>query len=276
MKKRSLLLITMSTIIATLFFHTRVVKSEIVREYDSFNSDTLDETSITVLNWNIHKEVEDSLWIFDFTSLIDSYSPDIITLQEAQTHKNIETALGQRGYVFAANIENAEGVGAGVLTASGAKPSQFKTRHTLDYEPFLNTPKISLSTQYHLKPSNKILKVINVHGINFVSMKKFGNQMRTIEDAIDAHPGPVVLIGDFNTWKRERMETLLAVASRQKLTQVAFSPEDSTELKHFANAPLDHIFYSEELTLIEDTPAVLGQIESSDHKPLIATFALKS
>lgn len=276
MKKVSLLLAVLGTVIVTILFNTRVIKSEIVHQYDSFYSDTIDETSITVLNWNIHKEVEDSLWIFDFTSLIRNYSPDIITLQEARSHKNIETALGERGYVFAANIENPAGVGAGVLTASGAKPSQFKTRYTTDNEPILNTPKISLSTQYQLKPSNKILKVINVHGINFVSMKKFTNQMSTIEEAINGHKGPVVLIGDFNTWKQERMNTLLAVAYRQNLTQVAFSPEDSTKLKHFVNAPLDHIFYSEELTLIGDTPAVLGEIESSDHKPLIATFALKS
>lgn len=276
MKKVSIGLTIFAVIVITVFFQNRLVKSDLVHEHNQFHSDTIDETSITVLNWNIHKEVEDSLWIFDFTSLIQQYSPDIITLQEAQKHHNIDRALGNRGYVFAANIENSDGVGAGVLTASGAKPSHFKTRHTTDYEPFLQTPKISLSTKYQLKPSNEILQVINVHGINFVSMKKFVKQMVSIEEAIKAHAGPVVLIGDFNTWKSERMDALLEITSRQNLNQVSFSPEDSVHIKHFVNAPLDHIFYSDELLLLEDTPAVLGQVESSDHKPLLATFALKS
>lgn len=278
MKKISavLAIIGISISLSILFHHNKLVKSEIVHKHDRFYSDTIDETSITVLNWNIHKEVEDSLWIFDFTSLVQQYTPDIITLQEAQHHENLEGALGNRGYVFAANIENSDGIGAGVLTASGAKPSYYKPHHTEHSEPLLNTPKISLSTKYQLKPSDEVLQVINVHGINFVSMKKFTSQLKNIEEAIKAHIGPVVLMGDFNTWKSERMDALLDITSRQNLTQVAFSPEDSTDIKHFVNAPLDHIFYSDELTLIEDTPAVLGQIESSDHKPLIATFALKS
>jgi len=245
--------------------------------YESFYTDTIDDSSITILNWNIHKEVDNALWVTDFQSILGTYSPDIITLQEARSTASFKNALGEdRGYIFAPNIRDGNGNSSGVLTASQAEPSNFLYKLSENYEPILNTPKIILTTTYELRPSMKELQVINVHGINFVSLEKFNDQMIQIEESIKSHIGPQLIIGDFNTWKETRMSILFSIAERHSLSQVAFSSTDSSEVKHFMNSPLDHIFYSNDLRLHTNSSNVLEEILSSDHKPLVATFSLEN
>ena len=100
--------------------------------------------------------------------------------------------------------------------------------------------------------------------------------MKAIEERIQSHTGPQLIIGDFNTWKQARLDVVTTIANRHDLLQVKFSTSDSTELKHFMNNPLDHIYYSDDLILETASSNVFEDINSSDHKPLLATFALKN
>ncbi len=254
----------------------RPVVSDNILKYDQFQQTALNDSAITLLNWNIHKKVNCSKWLRDFTSLLEKHTPDIIALQEAKSNDIFREVLGKKkGYIFAANVSNSKGINSGVLTASGANPVHYKHSLSQDLEPLLNTPKIVLSTKYRLLPSNKTLQVINVHGINFVNSSKFHNQMSEIEKQIKKHIGPVLLVGDFNTWKKKRLEILTKLIKRQNLKSVDFNPSDSIHIKHFMNSPLDHIFYSDDLELHQNSFDVVEQISSSDHKPLLATFSVK-
>ncbi len=273
--KTTLILSLILTSFLIFTFRLRSADKHSAQQFSSYNVNSISDSSITILNWNIHKEVSNKVWVDDFGSILGNYSPDIITLQEAKSSVNVQNILGEnRGYIYAPNVQNRRGQSSGVLTASNATPASYCYQLTTNYEPILNTPKIYLTTIYQLHPSNEKLQVINVHGINFVSLDKFESQMNSIEQSIKNHEGPQLLIGDFNTWKKARWQILSLITQRQNLSQVTFSPSDSSEVKHFLSSPLDHIFYSDDLTLKLNSSNVLENINSSDHKPLLATFAL--
>ncbi len=277
MKKAKTAVLLTLILISFLLYHIRLraASPHSAHQFISLSENLISDSSITVLNWNIHKEVSNEIWAEDFSSMINLHVPDIITLQEARSNEQFQSVLGdQRGYVFAPNVENRKGNSSGVLTASSANPESFSYSLTENYEPLLNTPKVYLTTTYKLSPSNQKLQVINVHGINFVSLKKFIQQMTSIEESIQNHAGPQLVIGDFNTWKQSRLDILSAIAHRQNLSQVKFANGDSSEVKQFMNNPLDHILHSNDLQLKLNSSDVLEHITSSDHKPLLATFVL--
>lgn len=235
----------------------------------------IEDSLITLLNWNIHKEVENDFWQKECAELISTYSPDIITFQEAKVASSLNSLFQNGEFVFAPNVTNNNGSASGVLTASKSESITRRVLTTKDREPLLATPKISLLTTYSLMPSQEILKVVNVHAINFVTLEKFKRQLEQIEESLSAHAGPILLTGDFNTWKKERFRLLEELAGRLSLKQVRFSKEDQGHVKSFMDNPLDHIYFSEHLELYQSSADVVKGSFSSDHKPIVASFRLK-
>jgi endonuclease/exonuclease/phosphatase (EEP) superfamily protein YafD len=232
----------------------------------------LNETAIRVLNWNIAKNNEDRDWQTDFDWILDRYCPDLIFLQEfslCARSKNFK--LAELSWSFAPNfIDQYHNIYAGVLTASRAACVTHRAVMTEHFEPVSKTPKVSLVTEHPFAQGT--LLTINSHLINFVDLVKFRAQLHELETAIAAHSGAIIFSGDFNTWNRSRLQSLDQMAHRLGLTRAQFPATEAQNLKRFLmSPPLDHIFYRG-LQQNNLHARVLGDIHSSDHKPMLVEF----
>jgi endonuclease/exonuclease/phosphatase (EEP) superfamily protein YafD len=229
----------------------------------------LDSSSIKVLNWNIYKGKKIN-WDRDFRRLLQKQ--DIILIQEAYLNRKMINTLDieKLRWNFATNfISILEDIPTGVLTASKTNPLSSNFLKTKYHEPILKTPKVSLLTKYQLSNSKKVLLIINVHGINFVSLNAFKSQMDDLEKILQKHSGPLIFAGDFNTWKKKRLKVLIEMVKRQNLKSINFKPDFR---KTMFGYPLDHIFF---VGLEVQDHRVLKHVTSSDHKPMLAEFLLE-
>jgi len=233
-----------------------------------------------VLTWNIEKKGNDKKWINDFLFISRELKPDIILLQEARLNTGLKYVLEveKMGWTFSPNIiETKRNTYSGVLTASKVNPLAEKPQISNYVEPFARTPKATLIIKYLLSPSQESLLVVNIHGINFVNLEKFKEQLTEINDSISDHDGPIIFSGDFNTRSLERLNYLSGeLKEKLDLEPVRFTQENNKEIKRFFfSPPLDHVFYRG-LKVKEGSPDVLGDISSSDHKPLFVEFKIKN
>jgi endonuclease/exonuclease/phosphatase (EEP) superfamily protein YafD len=118
--------------------------------------------------------------------------------------------------------------------------------------------------------------VVNVHGINFkIGLDDFRDQLGEIFERIADHRGPVVLAGDFNTWRERRLAFLVEKAEAAGLAAVDFSPEIH-RIESRSDNPLDHIFYSRDfLSPRTGSSDVLEEAKTSDHRPLYVELRLR-
>ena len=118
--------------------------------------------------------------------------------------------------------------------------------------------------------SGESLRMINVHMINFVKIKKFLAQVEQIEFALAKDESPLILSGDFNTWNKKRMQIIERLTRKYGLQSVDFA--GNRHQKAPFPYPLDHIFYKK---LKLQKAEVLPEIVTSDHKPLLVSFSSK-
>jgi endonuclease/exonuclease/phosphatase (EEP) superfamily protein YafD len=238
-----------------------------------------------VLVWNIHKEGNSRDWVEDYGKIYEDKRPDIILLQEARLNTGLKYALHrtskEMGWIFSPNIiETNHDTYSGVLTASKVKPYEQHSITTEGLEPVVKTPKTSLITTYKLSPSNKLLLVVNIHGINMANFEKFKAQLFKIVNRISGYNGPIIFAGDFNTRNKERLRFLSSeLKDKLGLETVSFTKEDKKAIKRFpfSTTPLDNIFYSyRDLEVKQESPDVLETIKSSDHKPLFVEFKVRN
>lgn len=236
----------------------------------------LERSSITVLNWNIAKNNHDRLWLQDFHSILQHYRPDLIFLQEVRFGLDAAHAidLPAMSWSYAPNLIDAHHQAySGVLTAAKTNPLQSRALVTEHFEPIVQTPKVSLVTEYPLSDRPETLLAINSHLINFVDLDTFRTQLRDLEQAVAAHQGPIIFAGDFNTWSGSRSLALAQAANRLGLQAATFTPDDYRKIKRFLlSPPLDYIFY-QQLREHRVNARVLHHIISSDHKPLLTEFS---
>ena len=255
----------------------------IIIEENTFSTQSLNDSSIKVLVWNIHKEGNSREWAGDYGKIYEEKKPDIIVIQEARLNTGLKHALKtskEMGWIFSSNIEEQNhDTYSGVLTASRAKPSEQYSITTEGLEPIFKTPKTSLITTYKLIPSNKLLLVVNIHGINMANLEKFKAQLFKVVNSVNIHNGPIIFAGDFNTRNEDRLSFLYReLGDKLGLEAVHFTKEDKKEIKHFifSPIPLDHIFYSsKDLEVKKNSPDVMETIKSSDHKALFVEFKVR-
>jgi endonuclease/exonuclease/phosphatase (EEP) superfamily protein YafD len=224
----------------------------------------------TLLNWNVHKNNHALAWLEDFSKLLRHYRPELILFQEYQTmnRKSVLDKHLEYGYGFFPNIVWKHNL-YGLITASRAQIVDLDYYMTDAVEPIIKTPKVTLETTYKIDTERK-LRVVNVHMINFVKIGKFLMQIGQIEKALAKDDAALILAGDFNTWNRKRMHILQKLCERYGLRDVRFLHQKHQKAPF--PYPLDHIFYKD-LTL--ERAEVLSEIETSDHKPLLVTFSTK-
>lgn len=212
-----------------------------------------------VLVWNVHKG-EDPQMLIDFSAL--SRDAEVSLFQEAIDAKTWAPTLAKENQTYQWNLARAfktNGHHTGVATGSSVLPFQKIGYRTLNSEPVTNTPKTMLMTDY-LMNNGEILRVLNVHGINFVLNSIFNNQVDQMVEILKDHQGPLIVAGDFNTWNAGRLDYLKKSLLKLQLSEVDFG----------ADAPwLDHVF-SRGLSVVRKN--VFKEINSSDHKPLSVEF----
>jgi len=221
---------------------------------------------ITLLTWNMFKQSR-SNWLTDFQQL--SHNQDLLILQEATMDKSLDSALSASPYHWLMTTafyyqDNA----TGVLTASRI-PS---TRHCALYtnEPLIRVPKSILLSTYPLAGTDQRLLVANVHGINFsLGVESYREQFKALGKILHNHSGPIILAGDFNSWREDRQTILDQLGKELSLQQVEY--ESRHRITVFGN-PIDHVYYRG-LQLVQ---ASSQHVTSSDHNPLLVTFTLST
>lgn len=217
---------------------------------------------IAVLTWNMYKQSRPN-WAKDFQRL--SKDQDLLLLQEAYMDKDLGSALAKSPYNWAMTTAFFyQDTATGVLTAS---PSESDSHCALfAKEPVIQTPKSILVSTYPITGNHQKLLVANVHGINFtLGLESYRQQFKALRQVIQNHQGPLILAGDFNSWRKDRQAILDQLADELSLRRVGY--DSHQRITVFGN-PIDHVYYRN----LEVIQASSPKVSSSDHNPLLVTF----
>lgn len=224
--------------------------------------DAIDANGFALLNWNIEKAKHPD-WASDLERL--GTSANIVTLQEAVPELPVSRKFGRLHWSFAEGF-GIRGNRTGVMTLSDVHP--IATCEFAELEPVFRTRKATLVTNYPISGMDESLLVINLHGVNFsMGLGALETQLNEASHIIDGHAGPVIVSGDFNTWRRGRHDLVEKLMSAHALSPVVF---DSDHRKRFMGWPLDHIL----VRGLEATHATTHDLRSSDHNPMLVRLRL--
>lgn len=222
---------------------------------------------LSLLVWNVWKGKRGSPWEKDFQRLRDHR--DIILLQEAVADDRMSQVFqacprGQEWHMATSFAWSFSPHPTGVITGSSAAVSDRRLLRGKERELFFLTPKVSLSTLYALQGRDDSLLVINTHVVNFTTTASFIRFVEELVGMLEAHKGPVVLAGDFNTWSLRRWQSLVGILDRLNLKHVDVG-EDPRFVK------LDHVFVR---GLKVKQARVKNTVTSSDHFPLLVDLSV--
>lgn len=223
----------------------------------------LDPSHISLLNWNIAKG-KHAGWEYDLAKLCRQ--ADLATLQEAKLEYHLPAQFGKACcWSFAPGFTLPDH-STGVMTLSAAET----VNHSLHShrEPWTRIPKAALVSEYRLQGYDFTLMVANVHAINFTAgVASFKRQLTGVLDELLHHNGPIILAGDFNTWRRKRLTIVDDIIHTLGLEVVHFAGE---RRKHAFGLALDHVF----VRGLKGREAWVHQVSSSDHNPMMVTLEL--
>lgn len=226
-------------------------------------SPELDASNIRLLSWNVQKNKR-TAWRRDFESLTSDR--DLVLVQEASLREDSIDAIDSSRYWSFAPGYASTGAVSGVLTMSRSKP--ISQCSFVNYEPLLRTPKATSITRYGLTSTEETLVVVNIHAVNFsMGLGAFERQFEQVQSVLEAHEGPIIFSGDFNTWRTKRIAIVAGLAESLGLTALEFS-EDRRK-KIFGNY-LDHV-YVRGLSALDSSTEL---VNSSDHNPMSVTLRL--
>lgn len=222
----------------------------------------------TLLNWNVEKAKQGETWVSDFLDLQNKY--DLFVVQEATSDDVFMNALKQKKDTlwnnFISWINIIDRSSTGLVIGSQAQPTSISFARTIDFEPILKTPKLTSYQTYIVEGlKNSELLLINIHAINFVTLEKFNRQIQQVMEQIDRHSGPVIFVGDMNTWSKKRFNLLLAETQKRNLVWFDFERPDVKGI----HSDLDHVFVRG-LKVVQVKS--LTHVVSSDHFPISAEF----
>ena len=220
------------------------------------------DTELTLLVWNVQKH-RGAKWQTEFTPSFDAAELDLLLLQEAPLllHDTQPSWHWQQSVAFLL-----DDIPLGVATGSIDVPlSSCGLWHR---EPWLGTNKTALVSSVVLHSGDTLL-IINLHGVNFSwDMQPYQHQLEALFALVRQHRGPVIMAGDFNSWRTLRQSYLREATQALGLQPVIFSPDRRTR---FLGQPLDHLFYRD-LKLVQ---AQTFLTKNSDHAPLLAKFVIE-
>lgn len=231
-----------------------------------------------VVVWNIHKGQKNA-WARELERL--DRAAELLVLQEGYRSEIFDEMVEGTNdqwwmgvsFHYVRKREHTK-VATGVVTVAPVESKTAVVRHSPTREPLFSTPKAALLSEYALEGSDHTLLVINVHAINFRPAEHLSRQLAQLRAPIEAHVGPVILAGDFNTHHRPRLEALEELAGSLGLTAVFPNwrddprgnrrPVKDGRTRHL-RWPLDHV-YVRGLEVSE--AKIHADSQGSDHKPL--------
>lgn len=223
----------------------------------------LDGAGIRVLNWNVQKK-HGSAWRHDFDRL--ATDADLVLMQEASLGHHADPGLAAGRHATFAPGYRSRGRVTGVLTLSRNEP--LVTCSFTSREPWLRTPKSTGITAYALAGSDETLAVVNLHAVNFaLGLSDYRAQFARVLEVLHDHPGPIILAGDFNTWRGRRLTVVTELASALELRAVSFADDERVR---FFGQPLDHIYVRN----LELRQSGTDSVTTSDHNPMTAVLAM--
>lgn len=248
---------------AAMQFSTEVQECRNLLRGQSTVGAELNASRISLFNWNVGKK-RAPRWREDFD--IYASGADIVLFQEASIREDTIAEIDSSLHWSFAPGYSKLGEITGVMTLSGIKPlTQCSFVHS---EPWLRTPKATSITEYGLTGTEQTLVVANVHAVNFsFGTGAFEKQFEEIRQVLDNHDGPIILSGDFNTWRAKRTQIVQDLAAALGLIAIDF--ENDHRVRFFGNA-LDHIYVRGFRALDADTEIV----DTSDHNPMTAVLGI--
>lgn len=236
---------------------------------------------IVVVSWNAQKGAS-SDFKPELSQLVTADNPDFVFLQEARADLLQTKRIG--GY-FASSWSYPwpNGKTIGLLTLSHISPVRIQAIPSNHKEFFVTAPKLSLATEYPLVDGQRLL-AINVHLLAFERWSTVGmrSQLEDLKTVMSEHQGPIILVGDFNTWSQKRLDLVQQLARELGLTEVKnFSSGRKTADKKasFLNwlfgvdkaLPLDRMYYRG----FSHHSAKVLPYQSSDHPAIRVTLVLE-
>ncbi len=219
---------------------------------------------LSMLVWNIQK-AKNQNWPQVYSEI--TVGSDFVVLQEGVDTESVCGLLdSDLNWSFANSWTSRKGVRNGVMTGSKVKPYKELMVESPKREFNFFTPKVSLFQYYNIEDSNESLLLVNVHILNFNLINAFKDHIRQITDIVREHKGPLMIVGDFNTWHRWKKQFL----DEEFAT---FGIQEKKFKRYEWLLELDHIYYRglEESSLFAEQLVVNG----SDHFPIRFNFALK-
>jgi endonuclease/exonuclease/phosphatase (EEP) superfamily protein YafD len=214
-----------------------------------------------LLCWNIHKQRKRT-----FTDELRRFGTgiELFVLQEAIEDPRAWTLTpGARTWTLVIAFEyGRDRVATGVATGSAAAPVDERALLSPVREPVIRTPKSTLLSWIEIVGSAQPLLLVNLHAINFRMAPALAAQLQSLDAVIEAHRGPLVVAGDFNTWSRRRRVVVEAFVARHALMR-AFP--GITEVTRFDQVYLRGL-------VVRDARVL--QSRSSDHDALRIELAL--
>ncbi|MBW8191152.1 endonuclease/exonuclease/phosphatase family protein [Neiella marina] len=195
---------------------------------------------------------------------------DVLALQEVVAEPWLVTLLGQpewfRHQSNAFFSARQHGYAATGVSTSARVPA----RHVCGWwaeEPWLPVPKTALLTVFSLSDEGA-LWLVNLHAINFtLGVIDYQNQLEQISRLLKWHTGPIIVSGDFNSWRETRHDALVAFNQELGLEAVSWQPDERVT---FLGQPVDHVFYRG--LVVEQAAVEATQV--SDHSRLRVRFKL--
>lgn len=219
----------------------------------------LDAGNISLLSWNIQKGWTHQ-WRDDLAAM--GAGRELVLIQEAVMGPGlVDPILDTKHWAFAPGYQTGVQM-SGVMTLSSSPP--LTQCNLANEEPWLQTPKAMAVTEYGLQGTQQTLVVVNIHAINFsLGVEDFRRQIDQVGRVLQNHSGPVILAGDFNTWRPARQAIVDDLVEDLRLTAVVFEEDYRTR---FFGQTLDHLY----VRGLTQSASRTYQLESSDHNPLAA------
>lgn len=257
------LLFSGTTLAESSYGHPVPSEKDVILTFGLPSEDSL-SNHMNILVWNLHKGANKT-FAKDFDSL--AYQKDLVLSQEmylTPLMRSVFDSFPNDFYASATSFLFGKVLTrTGVVTSSPVEPSTIEFVRTTILEPVINSPKVTLITRYPIRFSNKLLTVVNIHGINFVDGTSYRKEMNRIYEVLKNVPSPLIFAGDFNSWDDDRYATLKEMTQKLRLTEARFSPDYRMK---FNKHPLDHFYYTDDLKII--SAKVEDFYQGSDHKPL--------
>lgn len=235
-----------------------------------------------IASWNIHKGLGAGMPA-DLERLVRTSHPQILLLQEAHEQLAL-TPLAVNLFATSWRYPWSAQSRVGVHTAAVARAMNPRSLETRSRELGFTSPKVSLITEYRL-PDDQRLMAVNVHCMNFerFGTTRFRAQLGRLREEMAGHSGPIVMAGDFNTWRTERLGLLQAMTAGLNLVEVDQFPSGRTTATKRSQLvdwllgidpelALDRVYYRG----LDVVDAEVLDYDSSDHRPIVVGFSLPS